>query len=120
MPRNRRGRRHRRTNQVRAAALALTPLEVAIRRAGASLARLEHVGIHRETHAASRLAPLETGFRENSVEPQTFRLGLDLLRARHHHRMHRRRYFVALDDTGGGLEIAEARIRARSDEHAID
>src|SRR5579862_6418440 len=120
MPCNRRRRRHRRTDQVCAATLALTPFEVAIRGAGASLSRLEHVGIHREAHAASRLAPLEAGFSEYFVEPETFRLGLHFLRAWHHHRMHRWRNFVAFDDTGRGLKIAEARVGARSDKHAID
>src|SRR6266851_4210625 len=61
--------RHYRAHQVRASALALPPLEVAVRRACASLARLQHVGVHRDTHAASRLAPFETGLRENLIEP---------------------------------------------------
>src|SRR5271168_4782530 len=87
-------RRHRRTHQMRAAALALTPLEVAIRRARASLAGLQHVGIHRQAHAASRLAPFESSFGENPVETETLRLGFHFLRARHYHRMNRRRDLV--------------------------
>src|SRR5208283_969733 len=31
-----------------------------------------------------------------------------------------RRNFASLDDAGGGLEIAQPRVRARPDEHAID
>src|SRR5579862_3981888 len=110
MPCNRRRRRHRGTHQMRTATLALTPLEVAIRGAGTSLSRLEHVGIHREAHAASRFAPLEAGFSENFVEPETFRLGLHFLRARHHHRMNSRCDFVTFDDTGRGLKIAQPRV----------
>src|SRR5271163_2128432 len=112
MSRNRRRRRHRGTHEMSPAALALPPFEVAIRRAGASLARLQHVGIHREAHAASRLAPLEAGFPENFVESETFRISFDVLRSRHHHRMHRRRDFAPLDDPGCILEIAEPRVGA--------
>src|SRR5208282_4011236 len=99
MSRYRRRRRHRRTHQMCAAALALTAFEIAIRRARASLARRQYVGIHREAHAASRLAPLEARFGENSVEAETLRLSLHVLRPRHHHRMNSRCNFVALDDT---------------------
>src|ERR1700723_24304 len=99
MPCDRRCRRHPGTHQVRAPALALTPFEVAIRRAGASLTRLQHVGIHREAHAASRFAPLEARFGEDSVEAEALRFSFYLLRARHNHRVNSRSNFVTLDDT---------------------
>src|SRR5215469_3521061 len=97
---------------MRAPALALAPLEVAIRRAGASLARPQHVGIHCQAHAASRFAPLEAGFLKDAIEAETLGLPLDLLGTRHDHRVDRRRNLAALDDSGGGLEIADARVGA--------
>src|SRR5690348_14574687 len=68
---------------MRAAAAALPALEIAVGRRGAALARLELVGVHREAHRATRLAPFEAGFDEDLVE--TFFLGLllDESRARH-------------------------------------
>src|SRR2546425_7468688 len=77
---------HGRTDQMRAAALSLTPLEVAVGGAGAALPRLEDVWIHPQTHAATRLSPFEAGRGEDLV--QAFLLGghLHLVRAGHHHR----------------------------------
>ena len=67
---------HRRRNKVRAAALALTPLEIPIARGGTTLAGCQDVGIHGQTHAAARLAPFEAALAEYLVEP--FGLGLSL------------------------------------------
>src|SRR6266705_7027036 len=75
MPGDRGCRRHRGRHQVRAALVALAAFEVAVRGRGAALARRELVGIHRETHGAAGLAPLEAGLQKNLVEP----LGLRLL-----------------------------------------
>src|SRR5271156_4825592 len=120
MPGDRRRRRHRGTHQMSAAALALASLEVAIRRAGASLARRKYVGVHREAHAASGLAPLEAGLGENAIEAEALRLQLDLLRSRHDHSVHARRDMLALDDPRGSLQMVIPCFRARADEHAID
>src|SRR4051794_13844780 len=49
------GDRHR--DEVGAAALALAPLEVAVRRRRAPLAGLESVGVHAQAHRAARTAP---------------------------------------------------------------
>src|SRR5690606_41634330 len=46
-------------NQVCASAFALTPFEVAIAGRSAALAGREFVGVHRQTHAATSLAPVE-------------------------------------------------------------
>src|SRR5690242_17869951 len=112
MARDGRCRRHYWAHQVGSPALALPPLEVAVRRARASLARLQHVGVHRDTHAASRLAPFETGLRENLIEPELLCLLLDQLRSRHDHRLHRRRNLAALDDLRRRLQIGYAGIGA--------
>jgi hypothetical protein len=58
------------------AAFALASFEVAIRRAGASFSGRQHIGVHADTHAASRVAPLETGISEDLI--QAFLLGLRL------------------------------------------
>src|SRR5688572_28443865 len=57
--RDRRRRRHLRTDEVRPAAGALAALEVPIARAGAALARQQDVGVHAEAHRATGVAPLE-------------------------------------------------------------
>src|SRR5689334_14438159 len=80
------GGRHRRTHEMRAAAGALPPLEVAVRRRRATLARLEPVVVHREAHRAARLAPFEARVAERPVEALGFRLRLDETGAGHDHR----------------------------------
>src|SRR5581483_10187252 len=55
---DRRRRGHGRADEVRAAALALAALEVAVRGGGAALPRLQHVRVHAQAHRAARLAPV--------------------------------------------------------------
>ena len=62
----RRGGRHLRADEVRAAAAALAALEVAVRGRGAALARREDVGVHPEAHRAAREAPLEARVEEDA------------------------------------------------------
>src|SRR6266850_6463407 len=120
VPGDRRCRRHRGAHQMGAAAFALASFEVAIRSAGASLARLEDVWVHREAHAASGLAPLEAGLGENAIEAETLRFRFYFLRAGHDHRVHAFCDVLALDDIGRHLEIGETRIGAGADKNAID
>src|SRR3954469_15914967 len=54
---DRSGRRHGGADQVRAPAVTLAALEVAVGRGRAALARLEPVVVHGEAHRAARLAP---------------------------------------------------------------
>src|SRR5665213_1575090 len=65
---------HDRTDQVGPAILALAAFEVSIGSAGRALTWRKHVRIHREAHAASRIAPLKSSIAENLVE--SFRFGL--------------------------------------------
>src|SRR5208282_1319557 len=74
------GGSHQRAHQMRAAAFALAALEVAIRRAGRAFARRQNVVIHADAHAATGVAPLESGVEENLV--QTFVFGFDFYAAR--------------------------------------
>src|SRR5882757_6039044 len=87
VPRDCRCRRHGRRYQMGAALKALAALEIAVRGRGAALFGVELVGIHRQTHRAARLAPVESGFDEDLVEAFGFRLFLHEPRARHDHRI---------------------------------
>src|SRR5215210_6520302 len=61
-------------DQMGPAALALPPLEVAVRRRGAALPRRQLVGVHAQAHRATGSPPLATGLGEDLVE--TLGLGL--------------------------------------------
>src|SRR4051794_17119781 len=78
------GRRQRRGEE-RSRALALATLEVAIARADDVLARRALVAVHGDAHAAAGFAPLGACRAEDLVEAFALRLGLHLLRPRHHH-----------------------------------
>src|SRR5438034_9566439 len=74
---------HHRTNQMRAAIFALASLEIAVRCTGTALVRWQDIRVHANTHAAARVAPLESCFAENLVEPFFLRLRLDAARTLH-------------------------------------
>src|SRR6266571_3269459 len=63
------GRRgHGRAHEMRAGALALAPLEVAVGRRGDALVLARRVAVHPDAHGAAGFAPLEAGRREDFVE----------------------------------------------------
>src|SRR5207244_7520566 len=68
-----------RRGEERATALALAPLEVAVRRADRVLARRELVAVHRDAHRAAGLAPLGAGRLEDLAEAFALRLALHLV-----------------------------------------
>src|SRR5438046_10722250 len=68
--------RHRRTDEVGAAATSLPSLEVPVAGRGAPFARPKDVRIHAEAHRAAGVAPLEAGFAKQRIE--TLRLALPL------------------------------------------
>src|ERR1700685_1010982 len=107
-------RGHRRRDQVRAALIALPPLEIAVRGRSAALAGCKLVGIHAETHRAAGLAPLEAGTNKDLVEP----LGLCLLfheaGAGHDHGADFGVNLFAVDDTRSGAQILDAAVGART------
>ena len=78
------------------------------------------VGVHAEAHRAAGDAPVEAGRAEDLVEALGLGLRLDLLRARHDHRVDAASDLAALDDLGGGAQVADARVRARADEDAVE
>src|ERR1043165_10203404 len=105
---------------MRTPAASLPPFEVAIARRRATLARLKYVGVHSQTHRAPRLAPLETRFGKDAIEPFALRRVLHVLRTRDHHCTHRRADPVTSHDARRVAQIFEPRICTRADERAID
>src|SRR5581483_6299448 len=98
---------HRRAHQQCPAARAPLPAdEVADGRRRADLAPLQPVGIHRETHRAARLAPLEAGGGEDFVQPFFFRQRLDLGRPGHDERADTRCDSFPLRDLRRRAEVA--------------
>src|SRR5882672_12841498 len=98
---------------MRAAVFALAAFEVAITGAGAALMRGQDVGVHADAHAASGVAPLETGGGENFVEAFFFRLRLDAARTGNDQRLLDAFCDVlALDKMSRGAQIVNAGIGA--------
>src|SRR6185503_8408692 len=92
--------RHGGAHQMRTPAAPLPALEIAVRGRRATLPRLEPVGVHRKTHRAARLAPLESGGEEYLVEPFGLRLLLHQPRTRDDHRADMRRDLAAFLQLG--------------------
>src|SRR6266446_5007578 len=75
------GGSHYRADEMRAAVFALAAFEIAVAGAGAAFVRWQDVGIHPDAHAATCVAPFETGGGKNFVEAFFFGLRLDAARA---------------------------------------
>src|SRR5215208_6175093 len=105
---------------MRATLITLAAFEVAVRRGGTAFTGLELVGIHREAHRAAGLAPIESGFGEDFIEP--FGLGLLLHQAgpRHYHGGDIRVDRPALHHARDLAQVFDPRIGAGADEHAIE
>src|ERR1041385_2538827 len=84
--RNRSRRGHHRADQMCTAVLALAPLEIAVAGAGAALMRRQNVRVHSDAHAATGVAPLETGSGKHLVEAFLLGLRFDASRTRHNQR----------------------------------
>ena len=99
---------------------ALAALEVTVAGRSAHLAVLELIRVHGEAERAACFAPFGTGFLEDLVETELFGFHLDLHGARHHPHLDGRGDLVALDDFGGGLQVAEAAVGAATHECDVD
>src|SRR5580693_120493 len=86
MPGDRGRRRHRRADQVGAAARTLAALEVAVGGRRTPLAGTQPVVVHAQAHRASRLPPFESRRREDAIQPFALGLRLDRPRSRHDQR----------------------------------
>src|SRR5215470_14986273 len=80
---NGRRRGHGGAHEMRAGALTLAPLEIAVGGGGDTLALAGRVAIHSHTHGAARIAPLEPRRREDLVQPLGLRSLLDESRTGH-------------------------------------
>src|SRR6266478_8703431 len=114
------GGSHYRADEMRAAVFALAAFEIAVAGAGAAFVRWQDVGIHPDAHAATCVAPFETGGGKNFVEAFFFGLRLDAARARHNQRLldvfcH----VLACHKMCRGAQIIEARVGARADEYTV-
>ena len=106
-------------DEVGAAAPALAAFEVAVARARRPLAGSELVGVHRQAHRAAGLTPVGPGGDEHLVEPLGDRLRLDGVAAGYdHHAGHG--HGAALHHGGGGSQVFDPAVGARTDEHGVD
>src|SRR5437764_13556656 len=117
---NRGGGGHHRADQVRASASPLSAFKVSIAGRGATLARLQDVRVHSQTHRTAALAPFKTCVEKDAIKPFGFGGALDCLRAWHNHRPHILIDPIASHHTRRRSQIFDARVRARADEDAIN
>src|SRR6059058_1648366 len=110
---------HGGADEVRAPALALSALEVAVARRGAALARTQDVGVHPQAHRAAGLAPLEARLTKHRVKPLGFGRALHGLRAWHDHRVHLAAGLMASQHLRRGAQVFEARVGAGAYEDAV-
>ena len=105
---------------MRAPALALSALEVAVRRRGAALPLGELVGVHAQAHRAAGEAPFGAEVLEDPVEALGFGLETHLGGAGNDHEAHGTGLLPAAHHLGGGPEILDAGVRARAEEDGVD
>src|SRR5690606_18474518 len=109
-----------RRDEVRAAALALPALEVAVAGRSAALARRKLVRVHAEAHRAPGGAPLEASLLEDLVQTLRLGLGLHAHGAWDDHRSEAIRHPAALQDLGSGTQVLDSGVGARPEEDGID
>lgn len=100
-----RGDRHRRRHQMGSPARSLTAFKIAIAGGGATFTRLQDVGIHGQTHAASGLSPFESCFTKYAIKAFRFRLLFDESGPRDHHGMHGLGHSFPLGKAGCQTEV---------------
>src|SRR6185312_7161525 len=107
-------------DEVRAPALALAALEVAVGRGCAALARLQLVRVHAQAHGAAGEAPLGTEVQEHLVQALGFRLETDACRAGDDEHTDVRVLFAAADDVRCRAQVLDAGVGAGAQEHRVD
>src|SRR5271157_5436575 len=108
------------THEVSASFPALAAFEVAVAGGSAALLGREDVGIHSQTHRASRLAPLRPRVLEDAVESFLFSGKLDRFRARDHQDCHAGMHLMSMNDLRCSPQVFQPPVGARADEDAID
>src|SRR5690606_30564187 len=80
----------------------------------------QFVGVHRQTHGATRLTPFETGFKENLVQTFLFRLFFHQTRARYRQRLlNSGSHFTAFGHFRSGAQVFDPGVGAGTDEHTV-
>lgn len=108
-------------HQVGATAVTLATFEVTVGGTGAAFLGGENVGVHAQAHGATSLTPFEAGVSENLVE--AFGLGLlfDKTGAGNDHgTLDVGGNLLAANNLGGGAEILDTGVGARTDEDLVD
>src|SRR5262245_51006257 len=110
VPGNRSRSSHCRRHEMRAALVTLPPLEIAVRRRGAALAREQLVWVHRKAHRTTRFAPLEAGSLEDLVEAFRLRLHFHEAGAGDDHRVDIAVDGLAIDNASNRAQILNASV----------
>src|SRR5271157_3097130 len=108
------------THEVSASFPALAAFEVAVAGGSAALLGREDVGIHSQTHRASRLAPLRPRVLEDAVEAFLLRGLLYGFRSWNDKDGYIRMHLVSVNDFRRGPQIFQPPVGARPDEHPIE
>lgn len=96
---------HGRRHQMGASSGPLTTFKVPVAGRGAAFTRLQDIGIHGQTHAASCLPPFEARLLEDTIQSLLFRLLLHQAGAGDDHGVHAAGDFLAFGKRGGKAEV---------------
>src|ERR687889_1196725 len=97
-----------------ATTLALPAFEVAVRRRCTSLAGLQLVGVHPQTHRATGATPLRAGLLEHHVEALLLGLEPDPHGSRYDEQPGALVHLTAREHLGGRTQVLDASVGARA------
>lgn len=107
-------------HQVSATLGTLATLEVTVGGTGTALLGGQNVGVHTQAHGATSLTPLESSIGEDLVQTLTLSLLLDQARTGNDHStLDVRSNLLSTDNLGGGAQILDTRVGARSNEDLV-
>src|SRR5690554_3509809 len=111
---------HGRAHQVSPPTKALTTFEVPVRGRRTMLAPPQLVGVHGQTHGATRITPFQARLDKDLVQTLLLRLRFHQSRTRNHHRLlQARRHLAAFHHSGGFTQVFNPAVGAGTDKHAI-
>src|SRR5207249_1909632 len=109
---------HEGADEMGSSSPALTAFKVTIGCGGTAFSRLENIRIHTQAHRATRFAPIEARFLENTVQLLFLCGSFDLLGAGHDHGVNFGRNMLAFNELGHSPKIFHARVGAGPDKHS--
>ena len=107
---------------MRASARALSSFKITIGGGSTTLAGFQTIGIHRQTHGATRFTPFKPRIFENHVQTFGFGLLFHQTRAGNHKRQFhiaRHLFAQAFDHPRGGTHIFNTAVGTRADKHFV-